>query len=407
MPPLAGKRDQARSGAVALEPLGPLGSGKPLRPVLQIAGHSIGAGRGLIADRTRTQLVHPGGHLVLRPLLVLSVSGAIQGVLMQLRGVAFGKAHIHGQSRLMVGRAFGDEPALIAGVAHGDGLVHVGGHTAVAVPQRGKTVAHCGLHHGGPEGLIDHQRLAAGHGGLLDPCQPLGQGEHTGNNVLVAAQAGAELPGVGIERFPGHIGDTLPFRSLEDAAAAVGQVVGDAGNNVWQINEDALLIHPAGLSQLAAFPGSYTAAAVNGKAHLYPIAAVVGQNGKRDGFGAVRSRNGGNLRPVVLGVVDWERETGPIPAGSPSDIDLEIASSCVDKGAAGCSGGRSLCGKSGGREHPHDGDDCQQAGQGALPVGFDALGESFQHECVSSFICFEHRKRTARNRVALGLMVLN
>ena len=56
----------------------------------------------------------------------------------------------------------------------------------------------------------------------------------------------------------------LAVISLEDAAAAVGQVVGDAGNNVWQINEDALLIHPAGLSQLAAFPGSYTAAAVNG-----------------------------------------------------------------------------------------------------------------------------------------------
>ena len=379
MPPLAGKRNQAGGGAVALETLCAVRDGEPLRPVVQLAGHGIGADRRLEANRGRTQLVHPGGHLILCPVLVLPVSGAIQRVLMQLRWVAFGKAHIHGQSRLMVGRAFGDEPALIAGVAHGDGLVHVGGHTAVAVPEGSEAVPHGILDPGRPEGLIDHQRLAVGHGGLLDLCQPLGQGEHTGDDILIAAQPGAELPGVGVERSPGHIGDALPVSSLEDAAFAVGQVIGDAGNDVRQVDEDALFIHPADLPQLAAFPGSHIAAAVNGEAHLDPIAAVVSQDGEGDRLGTVRGGDRHDLSPTTLSVVDLEWETGAVPAGGPGDVDFKIASRGIGSDAAGHFGRRSLCGKSGGREHPDDGDGCQQAGQGALPVGFDALGERFQH----------------------------
>lgn len=82
MPPLTGDGDQADGGAIALKPFRTLGGSKPLRPILQLIGHGIGADRDLIPDSGRTQLVHPGGHLILCPVLVLLVSGAIQRVLM-------------------------------------------------------------------------------------------------------------------------------------------------------------------------------------------------------------------------------------------------------------------------------------------------------------------------------------
>ena len=143
----------------------------------------------------------------------------------------------------MVGCAVRNEPALLAGITHSNSFIHVSGHITVTVPESGETVPHSILDPGGPEGLIYHQRLAVGHGGLLDLCQPLGKGEHAGDDILIAAQPGAELPGV-VVGFPCNAGNILPVCSLEDAAAAVGQVVGDAGNNVRQVDEDALFIHP-------------------------------------------------------------------------------------------------------------------------------------------------------------------
>ena len=285
----------------------------------------------------------------------------------------------------MVGCAVRNEPTLLAGITHGNSFIHVSGHITVTVPESGETVPHSGLYPGGPECLIDHQCLTVGHGGLLDLCQPLSKGEHAGDDILIAAQPGAELPGV-VVGFPCNAGNILPVCSLEDAAAAVGQVVGDAGNNVRQIDEDMLLIHPAGFPQLAAFPGGHTAATVNGEANLDPIAAVVSQDGEGDRLGTVRGGDRHDLSPTTLSVVDLEWETGAVPAGGPGDVDFKIASRGIGSDAAGHFGRRSLCGKSGGREHPHDGDGCQQAGQGALPVGLDALGERFQHMCGSSFI---------------------
>ena len=286
VPPLAAERNQAGRCAVALEALGPLGGGELLRPILQAAGHGVGAGRLLEADRLRTQLVHPGGHIVLGPVLIFLINRAIQRVLKQLVGVALGKAHIHGQPGLMVGGAVGDEPALAAGIAHSDGLVHIGGYSAVAVPQGAEAIAHSGLHPGGPEGLVDHQGLTVGHGGLLHLCQTLGQCEHTGNHILIAAQSGAELLRV-VKLLSSHIRDVPAVHGLEDAALAVGQVVGDTGHDVGQVDKDVLLIYPAGLSDLAAFPASHTAAVVNGKTDLDPIAAAVLQKGEGDGFGSV------------------------------------------------------------------------------------------------------------------------
>ena len=170
MPILAGKGDQSGIRAIFLEPLRTVTGCKVRCPVLQILRHSGGAGGLPEANRVRTQLVHGGGHIVLRPHFVLPICHAVQIVFVQLLRITFGEGHIHRQPRLMAGRATGDEPVLT--VALCIRFFHVCGNGLIAVDQGAEAIPHGGLHRSGAECLVDHQRLTVRHSGLLGLRQP-------------------------------------------------------------------------------------------------------------------------------------------------------------------------------------------------------------------------------------------
>ena len=153
VPPLAGKGNEACICAVFLEPLRPLRGGELLCPILQICRHSGRIGRLPEADGIRTQLMHGGGHIILRPSFIFLVRRTIQAVPVQLIRVALGEGHIHGQPCLMVGRFAGNEPVLA--IAHCAGILHIFGYSGIAVDQAVEAVPHSGLCRCGPERLVD------------------------------------------------------------------------------------------------------------------------------------------------------------------------------------------------------------------------------------------------------------
>ena len=353
VPILTGKRNQSGICAVFLEPLRTFTGRKVCGPVLQIIRHGGGAGGLPEAHRVRTQLVHGGRHIILRPHFVFPVCHAIQIVFVQLIRITFGEGHIHGQPRLMAGCAAGDKPVLA--VSHAIRLFHVCGNRFVAVDQRTEAIPHGGLHRSGAECLIDHQRLTVGHSGLLDLRQPLGQGVHTGGDVLLPVQPEVDfLPRVKL--VAGYIGNLRAVGSSENTAAGVGQVIGDAGQDIRQIDKDVRFINPAGFAIC--------------KADLYPFAAVVLQNDGGNGFSTVRRGDRSNFLVTALGIEDRQGIAGAVPASRTGNVYLEIAGcreSCV-------------CGKGGCGEHSHDCQQNQQHSQHPPPVGFHILRKKLQHE---------------------------
>ena len=320
MPILTGQRNQSGICAVFLEPLRTFTGRKVCGPVLQIIRHGGGAGGLPEAHRVRTQLVHGGGHIILRPHFVFPVGHAIQIVFVQLIRITFGEGHIHGQSRLMAGCAARDEPVLA--VIHRVRFFHVCGNGLITVNQGAKTIPHGGLHRSRAECLIDHQRLTICHSGLLDLRQPLGQGVHTGGDVLLPVQPEVDfLPRVKL--VAGYIGNLRAVGSSENTAAGVGQVVGDAGQDIRQVDKDVRFINPAGFAVC--------------KADFYPFAAVVLQNDEGNGFRTVRRGDRRDFLVTAFGIENRQGIAGAVPAGSPGDIDLKIAS-----GGIGC-----FCGKGG------------------------------------------------------------
>ena len=381
MPEFAGKGNQSGICAVFLEPFRTFRSCEVCCPVLQIVRHGGGTDRLLESNCIGTNLVHSGGHIVLRPGFVFPVCHAVQRILIQFFRIAFGKGHVHGKSRQMAECTAGGEPILT--VTHLTGFFHVRGHGSIAVDQSAETIAHGGLHISGAERLINDQRLTVRHSGLLDSRQPLGQGVHTGNDVFFPVQPEIHLLG-GIEPVSCHIGDFHTACGGENTAAGIGQVISDAGQDIRQIDKDILFINPSGSVHSAAGPGDNRAGIIRYKADFHPFAAVVLQNGEENRCGAIRCGNGYNFRCSALGIINRQWVAGAIPAGGACDVHFKIA---------GCSVYR-IRGEGCGGEHPNDCQQNQQHRERPPPVGFYLLRKRLQHEHFPPLIfCFGHKKR--------------
>ena len=122
--------------------------------------------------------------------------------------------------------------------------------------------------HGLP-GLANHQCLSGAHGLCLKQGQLLRQDVSARHSIFKSGQPGAEL------------------------FAAV-RFIGNAGEHIGQVDQDAVLVHPASAIQVSASP-----AAIRHIADLDPAAALVLQ--KCEGG---RDRNRGGLGTSVLGLVD-------------------------------------------------------------------------------------------------------
>ncbi len=369
MPILTGKRDQSGVCAIFLEPLRTVTGCKIRRPVLQILRHGGGAGGLPEANRVRTQLVHGCGHIVLRPHFVFPVCHAVEIVFVQLLRITFGEGHVHRQPRLVAGRAARDEPVLT--VAHRISFLHVCGNGLIVVNQGTEAIPHGGLHRSGAECLVDHQRFAVCHSGLLGLRQTLGESVHAGGDVLLPVQPEIDLL-PGIKLVAGYIGNLSAIRSSENTAAGVGQVVGNAGQDIRQVDKDVRFFNPAGFAVC--------------KADLYSFAAVVLQENEGDRFGIVRCGNGSDLLVAALGIKDRQGITGAIPAGGTGNVYLEIA---------GCRESR-ISGKGRGGQHSHDCQQGKQQGKRSPPVGLHILRKSLQHEHfppIFVYFVYKHKKR--------------
>ena len=138
--------------------------------------------------------------------------------------------------------------------------------------------------------------------------------------------------------------------------------ISDAGENIRQIDQDTVLVHPASTVQVGACPAAVLIA------DIQPVAALVLQQGKGDGGGDRRG-----LGAAALGFVDGESLVAAVPGGGASHVQLEAAGGSVGVGAAACVGGKSRD-----REHTDHHDNGQQPGNCPLPVRFHI----FYHEIV-------------------------
>ncbi len=157
-------------------------------------------------------------------------------------------------------------------------------------------------------GLLNDQCIAVRHSLPLELGQLFSKSEVAGNDVLIPAQPGRKLP------------SAVPL-------------VGDAGQDVRQVDKDILLIHPAGLSKFAAFPAGHAAAVINGQTDFDALAAAVLQQGEGEGGRPARGRDGGGLRAAALSAVNGQRLVCAVPASGAGDVDLEITGGGVNGGA--------------------------------------------------------------------------
>ena len=180
----------------------------------------------------------------------------------------------------------------------------------------------------GLAGLTDHQRVATAHGLPLEQGQLFRQGIVAGNDIFKPGQTGVKL------------------------LIAV-RLVGDTGENIGQIDQNAVLVHPAGAVQVAARPATVLVA------DFQPVAALVLQKSKGHGGG-----NGGCLGTAALGLVNGERIAATVPSGSACYVQLKIVGGCI---------GVSICGEGRGREHTGHHNYSQQAGNCPFPVRFNTF----------------------------------
>ena len=202
-------------------------------------------------------------------------------------------------------------------------------------------------------GLPHDQRVTASHSLSLEQGQLFRHGIGGGDDILKPGQPGAEL----LAGIP---------------------VIGYTGQNTRQVDQNAVLVHPADAVQGTAGP-----AVILDIADFDPVAAIVLQKRKGCAGG-----NGGDFRTAALGLVNGERLVTAVPGGGAGDVQLEVASGCIGVGF--------LSGEDCGREYANRHNDSQQAGNRLFPAGFHA----FQHR-ISSLIRFWVSKRTAQHCAVL------
>ena len=221
----------------------------------------------------------------------------------------------------------------------------------VGLPVQGVLLQTSGVAHGPADshGLpvhADHQGLAAFHGLGLELGQALRLPVGTGDDVLK----------------PGQTGVKCFLRVLPD--------IGDAGNQVGQVDQDIRLVHPAGVLQSAAGP------AVFGITDRQAVSAAVLQQGK-----GLSGWDLCDLGGPSLGGINGKGLLPAVPGGGSGYVQLKVPGRVIGRFCLDYRGGRCLSRKGCARQQPRRHDQGHETGGRPFPVVFQV----FQHVNSSSF----------------------
>ena len=192
----------------------------------------------------------------------------------------------------------------------------------------------------------DQQGLSAVHSLGLELGQALSLPVGTGDDVLK----------------PGQTGVKCFLRVLPD--------IGDAGNQVGQVDQNAVLVHPAGILQSTAGP------AVFGITDLQALSAAVLQQGK-----GLSGWDLCDLGGPSLGGIDGKGFRPAVPGGGSGHVQLKVPGRGIGRFCLDFGGGRCLSRKGCARQQPRRHDQGHETGYRPFPVVFQV----FQHVNSSSF----------------------
>lgn len=173
--------------------------------------------------------------------------------------------------------------------------------------------------------LADCQCLTAGHILFLESGQLFRQCVGARNDIFKAGQAGTKQLGL-------------------------VRLISDAGKHIGQVDQDAVLVHPAGAVQIGTGPAAVLIA------DLEPVATLVLQKSKGRSNG-----DGGSLGAAALGLVDGEGLVAAVPGSSTGHVQLKAAGGSVGIICVGSEGGD--------REQADHHDHGQQPGNRPFPAG--------------------------------------
>ena len=179
----------------------------------------------------------------------------------------------------------------------------------------------------------DHQGLAAFHGLGLELGQALRLPVGTGDDVLK----------------PGQTGVKCFLRVLPD--------IGDAGNQVGQVDQNAVLVHPAGILQSTAGP------AVFGITDLQALSAAVLQQGK-----GLSGWDLCDLGGPSLGGIDGKGFRPAVPGGGSGHVQLKVPGRGIGRFCLDYRGGRCLSRKGCARQQPRRHDQGHETGYRPFPM---------------------------------------